>query len=154
MRAIVVKNIEDTGKTTTLTDLLSIFRLNGCTGLYQGNLGLDKSQNDFWAHFFYKGKQIGIVSAGDHKDQRYEKYPPQKGKLEDFIFRFYPPFNVIMCASRTKGEPKTIITDLFSSDSIVWFSNFTSKHNHSILNNCSAKAIFDLVDRFIANGIV
>ncbi|MBR6179311.1 MAG: hypothetical protein IKQ70_15710 [Bacteroidales bacterium] len=154
MKAIVVKNNEDTGKTTTLIDLLSIFRLNGCTGLSQGDLGLDKSQHDFWAHFTYKGKKIGIVSAGDPKDSRKETIPPQKDKLEDFYLRGKPPFDIIVCASRTKGEPLSIITTLFPSDSIVWFSNFTSKQNHSILNNCSAKAIFDLVDRFIANGIV
>ena len=152
MKVIVLKNKGERGKTETLTELLSVFQLNGCSHLCSGRLGLDKSQKDFWAHFVFKGKKIGIVSAGDPKNPTYEISPPQKEKLEEFLKNGDSPFDIIVCASRTKGEPLEIINHLFSKDSLVWFSNFTAPNNpniHKKLNKNSAQAIFALVDDLI-----
>ncbi len=103
MKVICFKGNGNTGKSTIIKKILNEFF----------NISLiPKDKKDFSLYFSYSNKKIGICSYGDNKKAMERWLKPLKENNCD----------IIICASRTKGEGIRFIENNFGTSNIVYIT--------------------------------
>ena len=71
---------------------------------------------DFSAMFDIKGQKVAIISAGD------TEYEIRTG-LDSLVE--YGPFDILFCASRTRGQTTHYLMDMFKEQNLRWVDNMS-----------------------------
>lgn len=110
-RIIKLRGVAQVGKTTTL--LLLADRLKSLGANEKSRQPIFNSRRDIAVKTEYKGKTIGIVTAGDTEDSLQEGYNHLGNDCDIYIF-----------ACRTGGKPKCWIDTMFSGCEIITFEKW------------------------------
>lgn len=105
MKVIALTGFANSGKTTTMNELVKLFP----TAIMSGKIQLGDNPNDFFVEYTYNNQIVGIVSVGDDNGSHQMVQEP--------ILRQYKMrnFGVIVCACRRRGSKSQILLDtLFS----------------------------------------
>ncbi len=88
------------------------------------------------------GKKIGVESLGD----------PASAQPEWIDYLVQNGCEVIVCASRTRGATVNAVENLTNKGyRIVWMSPFSGNgFGHELLNDISADAVIELIERCVA----
>jgi GTPase SAR1 family protein len=133
--AICVWGTAGRGKTSTIRKVFELLAAKN------KSIRSNSAQWDIHATAEYKGKKIGFCSQGDPAP-----YNNQCSILEGLINE---GCDIVVCASRTKGETVNLITRLF--DEVIWVHNLCVEPyegNEGVaeeMNILSAKSIIKLL---------
>ncbi|EPJ2732818.1 ATP-binding protein [Vibrio parahaemolyticus] len=122
----------NTGKTTTLRLLAKKLE----------TVALTKDEiptsGDFVAMFELKGSNIAIVSAGDNKHV-IKKGLEALGKISRY--------DILFCASRTRGQTTHFLTNTFKKQQLRWVTNMyiygKSKEQANLCNESMSEFLFN-----------
>ena len=102
MKVICFKGKSNTGKSKTIKKILNEFF---------NIIMIPKTKKDFSLCLLYKEKKVGICSYGDNLDLIKKGLIPLKKENCE----------IILCASRTKGNVYDKIIELFGKENITYF---------------------------------
>ena len=100
----------DTGKTTTLT------KLKGKIEEITDPICVIERGEDFSAMFDIKGQKVAIISAGDNEEEIHTGLKSLDG---------YGPFDILFCASRTRGQTTHYLINMFEGQNLRWVDNMS-----------------------------
>lgn len=111
MKVIALSGLAESGKTTTMNELLKLFPSTIQPTIVSNKIQLGNDLNDFMVEFTYNKQLVGIVSAGD---------PCRKGNqmVQEPILRQYYKrnFDVIICVCRSNGKTvELLVKTIFST---------------------------------------
>ncbi|WP_321308182.1 hypothetical protein [Marinifilum fragile] len=122
------------GKSATIKNLIPLFETN----FPKAKVNWLIKGYDIKLIIEIEGKKIGVESQGD-----------PNSRLKSSITDFAKDDNcdLIICASRTRGETVKIIKDVAKeyNYNLTWATNYRSSTNQSTLNQMSAEHIFQLI---------
>ncbi|WP_278183527.1 ATP-binding protein [Vibrio misgurnus] len=122
----------NTGKTTTLRLLAKKLETIALT------IDAIPSSGDFTAIFELKGSKIAIISAGDNEQEI------KKGleSLENVS-----NYDILFCASRTRGQTTDFLASTFKKQELRWVANMyiygESKEQADLCNEFMSKFLFN-----------
>ncbi len=137
-KIIAIYGRKNEGKTDTIRRIVDNIKTlfpNSTDGL------LKTEDGEIFGTIQIENTRIGIESQGDPKGRMMTQ--DTLSKLTDC--------NIIICATRTRGETVHYVENIASKSPIIWISSsYCPELNHDILNELAARHILQIITSLLA----
>lgn len=135
---IINKGVDKVGKTQTIKEVIRLLKNKNCAVLDD-----DKELGEERCVLQYRDHVVACITYGDTKEYFIDD-------LKE-VLKFNP--NVVVCASRTKGNTVDVISQELKGYTKISYSNFYSPDNSAVfiktIKESSALSIIQLIDKLI-----
>ncbi|EKL5296972.1 ATP-binding protein [Vibrio parahaemolyticus] len=134
-RIYALYGVSNSGKTSTLNQLINILRYNAEKVVLDENVG----GTDHRAVFLIKGKYVGVSTQGDCESQ-----------VRKHLDVIEPLSNIIFCATRTRGGTCHHVAERFGNK-LTWIQNFGiyNKKKYAFDNSAFIEASYSSIGKML-----